>query len=137
MKGPPSAVARVYRKLRRLAEPGFPTVRAAGWAVLALRRLRRQIGREGLEVRVLSPPTTVGVEGVGGVESALRICRATCLERCLIMQRWLLAHDDPHEILVGVTGGSEAMEAHAWLHSYDPDDSGRDFQLLTRVAPRT
>lgn len=112
----------------------MPTLRAAGWSMVALRRLRKEIPSEGLEVRVLAPPA-VSPEGIRGVEAALRMRKATCLERSLIVQRWLMAYGNPHEVLVGVSGGSK-MEAHAWIHRYDPESEGEDFSLLTRVAPR-
>jgi hypothetical protein len=118
-----------------LAEPGLPTVRAAGWAMFALHRLRREIPSKGLEVRVLAPPTTARRD-VRGVEAALRLRHATCLERSLIVQRWLMACGSPHDVLVGVTGGSKSVEAHAWIHRYDSEDEGEGFRVLTRVAPR-
>src|SRR5665811_997079 len=62
--------------------------------------------------------------GVRGVEAALRRSRATCLERSLIVQRWLVAHGERHDVVVGVSGGSQFMEAHAWVESYDPQDQG-------------
>jgi len=97
------------RALRYLAEPGLPTVRGAGWAMLALRRLRREIPSEGLDVRVLAP-RTASSRGVRGVEA---------------------------DVLVGVNGGTQSMEAHAWIDLYDSADEGEGegFRVLTRVAP--
>jgi hypothetical protein len=125
------------RVLRYLAEPGLATVRGACWAMLALHRLRREIPSEGLDVRVLAPRSTSSA-GVRGVEAALRSRRATCLERSLIVQRWLMADGSPHDVLVGVNGGGGSMEAHAWIDLYDSEDEGEGegFRVLTRVAPR-
>jgi hypothetical protein len=123
------------RALRYLAEPGLPTVRGAGWAMLALHRLRREIPSEGLDVRVLAP-RTASSRGVRGVEAALRLRHATCLERSLIVQRWLMAYGSPHDVLVGVNGGAESMEAHAWIDLYDSEGEGEGFRVLTRVVPR-
>jgi hypothetical protein len=125
------------RALRYLAEPGLPTIRGAGWAVLALHRLRREIPSEGLDVRVRAP-RTASPRGVRGVEAALRLRRATCLERSLIVQRWLMTSGSPHDVLVGVNGDAQSMEAHAWIDRYDSEDEGEGegFRVLTRVAPR-
>lgn len=122
------------RVLRALAEPGLPTLRAAVWALWALRSLRQEIAHDGLEVRVVAPPR-LAARGVRGVEAVLRRRRATCLERSLIVQRWLLAHGEPHDVVVGVSGGSESMQAHAWVEAYDPQAHGEGFSVLTRVAP--
>jgi Transglutaminase-like superfamily len=124
----------MQRILPVLTEPGLPTLRGAVWALRALRRLRREIGNDGLEAYVVPPPK-LRSGGVRGVEAALRRRRATCLERSLIVQRWLVAHGEWHDVLVGVSGGSESMEAHAWVESYDAQDQGEGFRVLTRVAP--
>lgn len=126
---------RAVRRLRYLAEPGLPTVRGGVWAALALHRLRREIPSDGLDVRVLAPPR-IAPAGVRGVEAALRLRHATCLERSLIVQRWLMACGSHHDVLVGVGRGSGAMEAHAWVHRYDSEAEGEGLQLLSRVAPR-
>jgi hypothetical protein len=124
----------MLRVLPTLAEPGLPTVRGAVWALRALRRLRREIINDGLDAHVVPPPK-LAPAGVRGVEVALRRCRATCLERSLIVQRWLVAHGERHDVVVGVSGGSQFMEAHAWVESYDPQDHGEGFRVLTRVPP--
>jgi Transglutaminase-like superfamily len=102
---------------------------------LALRRLRSELSERGLEARVAAPPE-LAPEGVRAVEAILRRRRATCLERSLIMQRWLMAHGEPYEVSIGVRGGAKQMEAHAWLDGYDPETHESDFQVLTHVAAR-
>jgi len=135
------AAVRLGRELLRLGrvawEPraGFPTLRAAWWAVLALRRLRGEISDLGLEAQVKGPPE-LAPEGLRGVEAALRRRHATCLERSLILQRWLIAHGASHEVLIGVNGGAERIEAHAWLNRYDAEAQGEGFRILTRIAAR-
>jgi hypothetical protein len=137
----PRAVLRTIRELPRLARlawqpgTGFPALRAAWWAVFALRRLRGEISELGLEAQV-PPPPELAPEGLRGVEAALRRRRATCLERSLILQRWLLAHGDPHEILIGVNGGADRIEAHAWIDGYDPEAHEQGFRVLTHVRAR-
>jgi hypothetical protein len=111
------------------------TLRDAAWAIRALRRLRRALPRDGLEARVAAPPGSARA-GVRGVELALRLGHATCLERSLIVQRWLLAHGRSHDVLVGVAGGVDALDAHAWVHRYDAPDQADGYRVLTRVSPR-
>jgi Transglutaminase-like superfamily len=118
-------------RARRLA----PTLRAAMWAVAALRRLRGELASDGLETHVLAPPPLRGASA-RGIELALRAGRATCLERSLIVQRWLLAQGRSHEVVVGVSGGAEAIEAHAWIDRYDAAAQGAGFRELARVGPR-
>jgi len=132
----PTAIRAKGLALAALWEPraGFPTLLAAGWALLALRRLRREVGTSGLEVRVHAPPA-LAASATRGVERALALGHATCLERSLIVQRWLLSQGRRHDVLVGVAGGARSMEAHAWVESYDPDDQGADYRVLTRVTP--
>ncbi len=57
--------------------------------------------------------------------------RATCLERSLIMQRWLMANGQPHDVLIGVRSPRETTIAHAWL---DHEDS-RSHYVLMRLPP--
>jgi hypothetical protein len=124
----------MLRALPHLCEPGWPTLRAAAWALRALRRLRRELSRDGLDVRVLAPPR-LDPRGIRGVESALRFRGATCLERSLIVQRWLVAHGNRHEVAVGVAGGADAVDAHAWILGYDGDEPTEGYSVLTCVAP--
>jgi hypothetical protein len=126
--------ATVLRRAHRLARRGLPGVRAAIWADFALRRLRRELARKGLEARVTRPPA-LAAASVETVEAVLRARGATCLERSLIVQRWLLAHGREHDIVVGVAGGTESLAAHAWVDLYDPADQGEDYHPLTRVSP--
>lgn len=65
----------------------------------------------------------------------MRLGRASCLERSLVLQCWLTAHGIEHDVLVGVAGGAASMEAHAWIEGYDADSQGAGFEVLTRVGP--
>jgi hypothetical protein len=125
----------VSGRLRRLAHGALPTLRASAWALRALRRLRRELPSAGLDVCVVVPPQLPGAS-VRGVELALRLGRATCLERSLVVQRWLLARHERHDVLVGVAGGAAALDAHAWIDRYDPVAAGSGYEVLTRVGPR-
>ena len=61
----------------------------------------------------------------------LRRRRATCLERSLILQRWLMTIGQPHDVLIGVEAPGETMVAHAWLDHEDP----QGFHVLLRIDP--
>jgi hypothetical protein len=65
------------------------------------------------------------------VAARLSMLRATCLERSLIMQRWLMANGQPHDVLIGVRSPRETTIAHAWL---DHEDS-RSYHVLMRLPP--
>jgi hypothetical protein len=128
-------MGRVADDLRRVPAAGVATLRAAGWALRALHRLRREVVSDGLEVQVVSPPSS-SAASVRGVELALRLGRATCLERSLVVQRWLLSQGRAHDVLVGVAGGVDALDAHAWVDRYDAAAQGAGYDVLTRVGPR-
>jgi len=137
----PRASLRLSRVLARLVylarhpHTGLATLRAGWWAVSVLRKLRGEIAERGLEAQVEEPPR-VSPDGLLGVEAALRYRHATCLERSLIVQRWLVSHGISHEVLIGVSGGASGVEAHAWLEHYDAAQDD-DFRVLTRVPART
>lgn len=61
----------------------------------------------------------------------LRWRRATCLERSLVVQAWLLASGEPHDLVIGVRRLHGRVIAHAWL---DHEDS-RGFSELLRLEP--
>ncbi len=96
-------------------------LRAAWWAYAALRDLRRQL-RENSDIRTVAVrnlPNRAAVE-----RSRLRTGEtAPCLERSLVVQRWLAAHGVQCEIVIGVGGSSSDFRAHAWLDC-DPDGAG-------------
>lgn len=89
------------------------------WVDRELRLLRRELPTRGLHVRVSTPPFP-SRRLTAIVEAWLRTRRATCLERSLIMQRWLLGIDEPHALLIGVGPVSGKAVAHAWLDHEDP-----------------
>jgi Transglutaminase-like superfamily len=63
------------------------------------------------------------------VQAVLSRTAPTCLERALVAQRWLAAHGDPREVIIGViTDGksdialaSGGFAAHAWLEGEQQD----------------
>ena len=65
----------------------------------------------------------------GAVRMVLKTLNATCLEECVVRQRWLLAAGVSRELVVGVTSPTSGFRAHAWLVG---DRVPRDFTELTR-----
>jgi hypothetical protein len=69
---------------------------------------------------------------VRGVRAILRRRPNTCLERSLIMQRWVGAFGRTPDVIVGVCGPSGSFRAHAWLDG-DPDGDEQPFHELLRL----
>jgi hypothetical protein len=72
---------------------------------------------------------------IPGVKLSLRAARVSCLTRAIVMQAWLLAHDEPRDLVIGVTRPGERFGAHAWLDA-DPPCHTAEFHELTRRPPR-
>jgi Transglutaminase-like superfamily len=54
------------------------------------------------------------------MEAALSRVRATCLESALVRQRWLAAHGDRRDVVIGVSpDGLKGNPAHAWVDGTD------------------
>jgi Transglutaminase-like superfamily len=115
--------------------PDLSTLRAAVWALRALRHTRRSLERDRLtDVRVSAPP--VLPESAGrGVRAVVRRWDPTCLERALVLQAWNVAQGEPRDVVVGVNGSGDALAAHAWLDG-EPDRQQESFQELMRVPAR-
>ena len=92
----------------------LPTLRAAVWAWRALRRAERDLARHGLEGARVAPPPRLPASAGRGVVAVLRRRPNTCLERALVLQRWLAAHGEPRVVVIGVTAAQD-FRAHAWL----------------------
>jgi hypothetical protein len=111
--------------------PGIAVLRAAWWAGRALRRARAELRGGGLRgVDLPAPPRLRG--GDTTVRAVLRARRASCLERALVLQRWLGARGDPRDVVIGTTGPAD-FEAHAWLDG--EAGTGTRFVELARLPP--
>jgi hypothetical protein len=110
-----------------LLGPGV--LRGAWWAVRAVRGVRRQLAyRRHDEIVVPAPPRAVpGADR--GVHAVLRRLRPSCLERSLVLQRWLAARGDRRAVVIGVEASGGRFRAHAWLEG----EPAPGFQELTRV----
>ena len=121
-------IGRVVTVLRRYDRY---TLRAAWWAGVRLRALRRELPSQGLEAHVPPPPELPG-HALRGVTGLAVVARATCLERSMLLQRWFAEHGRPYPILVGVAiTGDEGFRAHAWLEGFDPDPEA--YEVMTTI----
>lgn len=110
-------------------------LRAAFWTLRAVRSARRQLRRSGYEGLTLPGLPALPASSARGVHAVLRRLSSTCLERAVVLQHWRAAHDDPHEVVVGVTGTRERFRAHAWLDDESPATEWGPFQELVRLPP--
>jgi hypothetical protein len=109
-------------------------VRVAFWTLRALRSVQRQL-REGAWDAVTVPQVPDGTSDAGWiVESLMKRSRAKCLPRALVRQRWLVAHGERRDLVIGVTAPSAGFEAHAWLDGDPECHSGRYQELVRRPA---
>jgi hypothetical protein len=104
--------------VRSLPDPA--TLRAAWWALRAVTAARSELRTRPFESVVVAAPPS------------LRRREPTCLERSLVLQRWLAAHGDPRDVIIGVLAPAAGFGAHAWLEGERPSSP---FRELTRVAP--
>jgi hypothetical protein len=58
---------------------------------------------------------------------------STCLEQAFVLQRWLAAHGEEREVVIGVSAPGEAFGAHAWVDG-EPDRYRASVHELTRIA---
>lgn len=119
------------RVLRGVARIDRSALRAGWWAAIALRRLRGELAMSGLAA-VVPPPPPLEPEAIRGVTVLAAAARATCLERSLLIQRWLVEQGARPEVLVGVANSpDEGFKAHAWLPGFDPEPD--EFTVLTHL----
>lgn len=112
--------------------PDVPTLRAALWALLALRRARRELKRGPVtRIRLGRPPALPPSAG-RGVRALLRRSDSTCLERALVLQAWAAAQGEARDVVIGVNGTGDHFAAHAWLEGEQSGEQG-PFRELMRV----
>ncbi len=113
--------------------PDLASLRAAVWTVRAVRAAKRELG-DGNDYRALDLPDPPPVPRAAerGVGAVLRRTDATCLVRASVRQRWLIAHGDRRDLVIGVTPPADGFRAHAWLEG-DPESRSGEFTELTRV----
>ena len=109
-----------------------PSLRAAIWALRALRATRRDLARRGLEGARVAPPPALPAHARRGVLAVIRRRPNTCLERALVLQRWEAAHGALSDVVIGVPGRSGDFVAHAWLE-HMPDGQVAAYHELMRI----
>lgn len=114
------------------ARYNLATLRAAAWAVRALRRTRRELARRGLDGAHVSPPPRLPADARRGVLAVIRRRPNTCLERALVLQRWEAAHGAGADVVIGVPRMSDNFIAHAWLETM-PDGPLDAFHEIHRI----
>jgi hypothetical protein len=118
-------------RLRRLRRLDLPTLRAAWWTLAAVRTTRKRLRSRPIADVAVSPPPRLPAHASRGVNAVLRRTPNTCLERALVLQRWLAEHGTEKDVVVGVTSRTD-FRAHAWLDGEVVDEQ---FQELTRLRP--
>ena len=111
---------------------GLPTLRAAWWAWMASRAAQKRVPIDGIKAVVPAAPH-LPAGATRGVQSVLRRVDATGLDRCLVLQAWLLACGEPVDVIVGID--DQGTPAQAWL----PFETGADpsgFKELLRIPAR-
>lgn len=110
-------------------------LRAALWAWLALRQVRRQLEADVVRPIIKSPPALSATAGVG-VMGVLSRTSPTCLEGALVRQHWMACHGDRRDVVIGVPrSGFGDTPAHAWVDGTDPI-SPAAYVELHRLPPR-
>jgi hypothetical protein len=104
--------------------------RGAVWAVRACAAAHRQLKTVELAAIDLPPVPGLPRSAGRGAQAVLRRSRWSCLQRALVRQRWLAAHGEPRDLLIGVQAGPP-ISAHAWLEG-DPDAGSEGFAELSR-----
>jgi Transglutaminase-like superfamily len=117
--------------VRRRLDPA--SLRAALWALLALRRTRRSLRRERFSDVSVSPPPRLPGRARRGVDAVLRRWDPTCLERALVLQAWEREHGGSRDVVIGVRGSGQTLTAHAWL---DGESDLGSYEELIRVPAR-
>jgi Transglutaminase-like superfamily len=123
-----------FGMIRLVLRPLWRRFRPAvfAWLDAGLVDVRTSLRTEGIDARSrLSEPPYATPWLTSLVAARLAMQRATCLERSLIMQRWMMAIGRPHDVLIGVKSPRETTIAHAWL---DHEDS-RGHHILMRLPP--
>jgi Transglutaminase-like superfamily len=110
-------------------------LRAAWWAARSVRRARAiPVGSITAGALPSVPPLPMSARR--GVSLSLRLAKANCLVRAIVLQAWWLAHGEERDLVIGVTAPSKGFSAHAWLEGDPPCHTERFHELARRPARR-
>ena len=116
------------------ARSAVASLRAGVWAARATLHVRRRLRHHGIDGWELRGPPMVPANARRGVNAVLRLVRPSCLERAIVLQRWLAAHGERRDVVVGVAGSLDNFRAHAWIEG-EPDSHPTEFTEITRFRP--
>jgi hypothetical protein len=111
------------------------TARAACWALLAARRARSELGRNGLDSTRLPRVPRLPDTAYRGVGVVLRVGSFTCLEQATVRQAWYAARGERRDVVIAVRSGEDGFEAHAWLEG-DRVSADPPYKELHRLSAR-
>jgi hypothetical protein len=104
-------------------------IRAAWWAFGAMKDVRRQLAAGVASPSVAGPPALPLRVGLG-VDAVIGRMGATCLEGAMVRQRWLAAHGDLRDVVIGLPPSDFGpTPAHAWVDGLDPAGSDLHAEL--------
>jgi hypothetical protein len=105
---------------------------AARWAVAAKRHVHRALPAGPVEQLTVPPAPRTSAVGGRLVRLVLRVTRATCLEKSLVLQRWFADNGTTYDIVIGVKSPREGFAAHAWLER--PGElTQTNYRAMTRI----
>jgi hypothetical protein len=107
-------------------------LRAALWAWTASRATRKRLAADGIRAVVPAAPR-LPAGATRAVQSVLRRVDAAPLERCLVLQAWLLACGESFDVIVGVDAEG-GVPQHAWLPFETGEDPSRFKETITIPA---
>ena len=117
--------------MSRVATLDRSALRGAWWALRAVRGVRRDLRARPLDAVRVPVPRGLPPRAGRGVFAVLRRLEPTCLERSLVLQRWLAAHGDERTVVIGVTAPTDEFRAHAWLEG----EAAPGYHELKRIVP--
>ncbi len=123
------------RRARRVRTLGRDDARALLWTQRVFGEVRRELRAHGTNASVPAPPAGLSLWSGHQVSRYLRWRRATCLERSLILQRWLAAHGKLVPVVIGVGTTDDVFAAHAWLPGFDPETEYVGYREISRIEP--
>jgi hypothetical protein len=98
--------------------------------------VRRELPLNGLQTSVMQPPK-LPRGATRGVYAVLRRQPNTCLERTLVLQRWLASVGERHDVVVGVARPDTSFAAHAWLDFESEACTTEGFAEIVRLPAPT
>ena len=117
--------------LRRIPRQRAAELYGGWWALRAVWRVRRALRERPLAQVNVAGPARRPREAGRGVERVLRLLDPSCLERSLVLQRWLATQGHRRAVVIGVRGRAAGFGAHAWLDG----EAAPGFEELTRLGP--